>query len=755
MDIVIVLIVSALILYYLFGNPTERKFKLGLESLKANDLDRAELLFNTISNSHPHAKTKLNEIKFKRGEQALGAGNIERAYEYFSSIESNDPLSTESDTKLVEIDYKRGIDAKRNNNIELAHEYFLKIAHKNKNAFYEASKISFNKGLENESAGKYNSAIEYFDKASLFKDDSKFYLSAVYRKLISQLKNNITPSTTDMNLLANNPAIQAISDDFYYRYAVKLINENQYLSCLELIQTKLSHSPDTISELTTYIDNTKKLKLKDVINSINSLLSEKEITTQKIESVFNLLNHKEALINEFPEYARSLDEAKSNLFNKLVYQYLEEQSFEKCLNHILSSSKFYDNIDLVKNSAICCIRLVLSGKLNTGNYKKIISVWLTAIYNDDIFINSLESTSWDDEYTFSVNNTIGRYAKYLFEIKVDNINRNPSSDSNISIGQAQRELLALFESSLHSIGDEQLNKNIQSFYSTEKSAIENLSKLLGFDIIHCTPEFARQFKIQPIILKYLNYGYEKHKTENILELGSLYVDLVFNDKGGVILQVGSAFEKYASSKFYSQSTLEHIRNKKPANVSESFQEVINRFETIKEDFEEQAYAILSDHLQLEGETLPLIQLIEKVHKILPLSERVSYLLSETITSYCIDKINSKNITSANGLELLVKGIVASPENHRTAKNLAILVSINFLEEVFRDKLKKLIPTLNEIESESLYESFKNELEPIKGELNKLLKRKNIDYTKVRELIQTIDSLIVSVKPQQEDDDYEF
>lgn len=755
MDIIIVLIVSALILYYLFGNPTERKFKLGLESLKANDLDKAELLFNSISNSHSQAKIKLNEIKFKRGEQALSTGNADKAYDYFSSIESGDPLANLSDARLVEIDYNRGISAKRNHNLEKAHDYFLKIAHKNKNAFFEASKISFNKGLKKESTGEYNSAIECFDKASSYKEDLDFYLSAVYRKLICQLKSSIAPADNEINQLTTNSKIQLVVDDFNYRYAVKLISEKKYSNSLELIQTRLSHRPEIISELTNYIDNTKKLKLKNILTSTNSLLSEKEITTTKIESIFNLINHNESLINEFPQYSTKLSEVKSNLFNKLVYQYLEEQSFEKCLNHILSLPKFYDNIDLVKNSAICCIRLVLLGKLNNENYKKIISVWLSAIYNDDIFINSLESTSWDDDYTFSVNNTIGRYAKYLFEIKVDNINRNPPSDSNISIGQAQRDLLALFESSLHTIGDEQLNKNIQLFYSKEKSAIENLSKLLGFDVIHCTPEFARQFKVQPTILKYLNYGYDKHKTEDILELGSQYIDLVFNDKGGVMLQVASPFEKYASSKFYSQSTLEHIRNKKPANINESFLEVINRFETIKDDFEEQAYNILSDHLNLEGETQSLIQLIEKVHKILPSSERLSYLLSETITSYCIDKINSKNITAANGLELLVKAIVACPENHRTSKNLAILVSVNFLEEGFRSSLKKLIPTLNEIESESLYESLESELEPLKDELNKLLKRQNIDYAKVRELIRTIDSLVISVKPDEEDEDYEF
>lgn len=754
MDIILVLIVSAIVLYYLFGNPIERKFKLGLVALNENELDKAEELFNSIISKHTLAKTKLNEIAFKRGEQFLISGNLEKAYAYYSLIGSEDSLSAKADSRLIEIDYKRGQDAKTKNNTDLAYQYFSKIAHKDKNAFFEASKIDFNKGVSKEKAGDYLSAIESYKKASLFKDNPKFYLTSSGRNLICQLKSNVNPSTEEIELISNNNAIQSIRDDFYYRYTVKLINGKQYSKAIDTIESKLSHNQEITTELVSFIENSKISKLKEIINETNFLQSNKQSGTQAIEAIYRDIIQNQDLIGEFPDYSERILEVKNNLFNKLVHQYLEEEDFEQCLNLIMESQNFYEKIDLLKNAGICCIRLALSGKLNASNYSKIISVWLTAIYNDDIFLNSLETTSWDDEYTFSVKNTIGRYAKYLFEIKVENINRNDPSDSNVSIGQAQRELLTVFENSLHSIKPEQLNNTIQSFYNKEKDAIDSLVKHLGFDIIHCTPEFAKVFKLESTILKYLNRSYEKHRDEIILELGALYINLVFNDKGGVMLQVGSTFEKYASSKFYSTTTLEHIKNKNTININESFTEVINRFESIKLDFEEQAYALLSHHLRDGSESMPIIQLIEKVHKILPSSERVSYLLAETITSYCIEKINSKSITASNGLELLVKAIVASPENHRTAKNLAILISVNLMEEVFRDKINKLIPALNKIESESLYDSFVSEIDPIKDELKKVLNRPNIDYTKVRGLIQTIDALFAAVKPEI-DDEYEF
>ena len=139
-------------------------------------------------------------------------------------------------------------------------------------------------------------------------------------------------------------------------------------------------------------------------------------------------------------------------------------------------------------------------------------------------------------------------------------------------------------------------------------------------------------------------------------------------------------------------------------------------------------------------------IMEQVFNIIPHSEKLGYLFANYTTSYCIDKINSKSITETKALELLVKAISICPDNHKTAKNLAIFVGMHLSDVDFNMKIKSLIPSLQKIESESLYESFQNELLPLKNELNSLLRNPNINYSRVRDSINIIDELINSVEP---------
>jgi RNAse (barnase) inhibitor barstar len=111
-----------------------------------------------------------------------------------------------------------------------------------------------------------------------------------------------------------------------------------------------------------------------------------------------------------------------------------------------------------------------------------------------------------------------------------------------------------------------------------------------------------------------------------------------------------------------------------------------------------------------------------------------------------DKINSKSIKETKALEFFFNAITTCPENHRTSKNLAIFVAMNLTDYAFSNKIKSLIPSLKSIESECLYDSFQTELLPLSVELKSLMKKPNINYTRVSETINLIDELINSVDP---------
>lgn len=747
MDIVIVIILCSIILYVVFGNQTEKKYKKGLAALQSNNLELAEQLFHDIYEKHTDAKNKLNEITFKRGELAEKAGQLEKAYEYFSTLQNNNPDAAK---KLIEIDFARGETAKKDGDLNAAYNYFSKIATKSNKAFYEASKIDFKRGVAAELSKNYSLANDYYSKSSTYKEDAKIHYGSVCRKLICHMKIDSLPAEKQTSEIISSTFDEKLKNDFLYRYAVKLIKKEKIQYASEFIAKNLDRNLPEAENLESFILNFKKSQLRKTIEEINDSLFNSENKTTSTELLYNKIEEQKNIINEFPQYSTTIYEIQKNLFGKLVQQYISEGQFEKCLDHIISYPNFQENVDLLKNAAICCIRIVLENKISESNYRKIIPVWLTTIYNDDIFINSLETTTWDDDYTFSIENAVGKYGSFIYKREWTNINREKSSESNIAIGDSQRELINLFEKGLNDIQPESLHDTIYSFYTEEKKAISQLVELLGYDILHATPEFANRFKVGETILNRASLRYGKNENENLLRIGSKYINLVI-ENGGVKLQTDYKFEKYASSLWYQQLAVKHVNNKATASLTaEIFKNVIERFDSIKDDFEEKCISAIRKFISLNDQDETLIPLMEKLLEIIPSSDKLRYLFADFVTSYCIDKINAKSISEPRALELLIKAIVACPDNHKTAKNLAIFVGMHLSDDNFNRKLKSLIPSLQKIESESLYDSFQNELLPLRDELNSLLRKSNINYSRVRDCISTIDELINSVEPLDDD-----
>lgn len=742
MDIVIVLIVCGIILYVVFGNQTEKKYKKGLTALQSNDLDLAEQLFKEILEKHTEAKSKLDEITFKRGELSEKKGQLEKAYEYFSAIQKN---NSDAAKKLIEIDYTRGLAAKKDGDLNTAYNYFSKIATKSNKAFYEVSKIDFKRGVSSELSKDYSTAKDFYKKSSNYKDDTKVHFGSICRKLICDLKIDLLPAEQESSEIISSSVDVKLKNDFLYRYAVKLIKKNNLISASEFIAKKLDRSLPETENLESFILNYKKSQLRKTIEEINDLLFKSENKATSTEHLHKKIEEQKNIIEEFPQYSTAIFEIQKNLFGKLLHQYIYEQQFEKCLEHITSYPNFYDNIELLKDAGICCIRIALNGEITEINYKNVISIWLTAIYNDDIFINSLENTTWDDDYTFTIKNTVGKFGSFIYKREWANINREQPSETNIPIGDSQRELINLFENSLNEIQPESLHNKVYSFYVEEKKTISNLVELLGYDILHATPEFARNFKTSDSILKRANWRYETKENQELLMTGSKYLTLRFNDGGGVVYSSTDIFDKFACSKYYSDLAIERI--KKNTQVSpEVYKDVLNWFDKIKYSFEDEVLGIFNSKIKINDSDTQLMTIMEQVFNIIPHSEKLGYLFANYTTNYCIDKINSKSITETKALELLVKAISICPDNHKTAKNLAIFVGMHLSDVDFNKKIKSLIPSLQKIESESLYDSFQNELLPLKNELNSLLRNPNINYSRVRDSINIIDELINSVEP---------
>lgn len=108
-------------------------------------------------------------------------------------------------------------------------------------------------------------------------------------------------------------------------------------------------------------------------------------------------------------------------------------------NYIEEDSQF-------RNVAIAALGVVESGSAKEKALKYAISVWLSAVYTDRLFVKSLDYTSWDDNYTFTLQGSLGQTNDYDYDSLPENINFDaPVDNHNIAIKDVQESLSSRME----------------------------------------------------------------------------------------------------------------------------------------------------------------------------------------------------------------------------------------------------------------------------------------------------------------------
>lgn len=199
----------------------------------------------------------------------------------------------------------------------------------------------------------------------------------------------------------------------------------------------------------------------------------------------------------------------------------EEGNYNQALKYLKASGKnWYEDDIYFRNVAIACLGIVENGKLNKLNYKAIISCWLTAVYRDQLFVKSLDYTSWDDAYTFTLDNSLGGSKSDSYESLPENVGYDePVDGSVISISEVQQSLLDRFEVALND-----KDEIFKTFFEEQKNAMDALVKLnLDHPCIIAAPYMANTTKKCFNEIKgTLDYEYDNYGGENILKVGILY-----------------------------------------------------------------------------------------------------------------------------------------------------------------------------------------------------------------------------------------
>lgn len=732
MEIVIILIVVGIlgyVFYQTLPNPKFRKAKLLFDS---GNFDEAIKILETIFAKIPEAPLILAECKLKQGQKAKDSNE---ALKYFNeAVEIKKRLPTNFDKRIYEfveakaqfeialIQFKSAttvanaeskikslkdnlqfIDSTTKTGIE---SDFSNLQNKHS---YELAKLYFTSGLQceketyyPEAIRKYKTAKDYSTKASI----EEIRLNSAVRIGICKLKEN--PKDVEfVSFDEYNRADQKYAHDFFYRYVIYLLKKESYTDAETILRTHLNLPSQTVEQLKELLKTKQIRQAVRKVEEINTTIEQLYEKSFPVDEVKTLYENLDVRINEIkpiiPDIADKLQSIKPSLFNRLLSHYISVEQFGNGINLIQRYPKFWESPELLKNLGICCYGYTAKGNVSDNNYRIVISNWLTSVFSDRVILNSLEATSWDDNYTFTLIDSIGSNYQQHNDLP-DNANYDDITDTNISIGATQKELLQQYETLLlKTISDPSLSKSVHDCYTEEKEAVERIVSVITNDILFAAPHFAKSYGLNEEIIKELDNDYVEYSNEESLEAGIPYL------KGNADTYV----REYATAKETISTMVTAIQHEKlnelKAVATEKKRAIIEKYETINDSMEDTLFHAFTSKIEEDEDNENLILLMEECIRFTKENLKLRAQCSTFIHDYCDSNWRTK--PAVRLLELMIKSIRHNPNNYRAAKSLTILINNNLMD-IANDatnstsKIYTLIDEVKNIRSQVLKDALK-------------------------------------------------
>jgi hypothetical protein len=382
---------------------------------------------------------------------------------------------------------------------------------------------------------------------------------------------------------------------------------------------------------------------------------------------------------------------------------------------IKEHSNYLEDLTALRNIALICLNIVESKQLKKSNYQEVISVWLTAIYQEKLFVKSLDYTSWDNQYKFTLQNAYGHFEEYEYDDLPDNVNFDePEENSIISIREVQRALLDRFEAAITD------NQTYHEFYTAQKDAMDALIALnLDEKCTLVAPFLANKDEnIFDEISTAFNSELDGHygNWEDVLSVGALYQ------------LSGSVYSNYSAAKDLFMSLKDAIASKNnvrlftPSNV-DKIKEFNNMYSSFTSLVGSKVAALKSDDRTTFKSNFDFyINVCASIK-----DSAISFTFSNYVMHYIVGEVNNGKMKNAEAAKFILSVFMLDTSNARVKDNLTTL-----FEMLSRDKSADASAAVNTILSKvqtvdtAFYRRLKSEYEEaqIDKELNDIVDKVN-------------------------------
>lgn len=543
-----------------------------------------------------------------------------------------------------------------------------------KNITSELIAIHKKEGYKQEGAGNIDKAISSYNCLSSVGDvRSKTW--AKIRTTICQLKKGTSLKEKDVLKVLSYVGFAKEKKDLSYRYGIWLIKNTGAKNALDFIK---EHLPDE-DELIDICNNEYIVEAEASLAELNASIEEMSTGKMSLSDATKLaskIDSYDATISPYLENVHSkIISLKGSIQSYILSKSFEEGDYKLALKLLkdTGASWFLDDI-FFRNVAIACLGIAENGLLNKLNYKEVISYWLTAVYKDQLFVQSLDYTSWDDSYTFTLDNSMGGSKDESFDILPDNVNFDEAIEGSvISICEVQQSLLGRFEVAIESLDD-----FYRQFYDAQKDAMDSLVKLnLDHPCMIAAPYLANNTrKCINEIKGTLDYEYDNYGNENILKVG-----LMYNLTSGV-------YGDYKTATTAIDDCSKAILTKSVVQVNSAFCDStidsIREFPDLYSSFVVNLQNALSSLIKDEADYQTVMSLFFPICRLIN-DSTLAYMFGNHINQCVVGELNNEKLDLATGLKDMVSVYEVAKNCSRLKDNIGNVIEALIRKYVTEEK----------------------------------------------------------------------
>lgn len=386
------------------------------------------------------------------------------------------------------------------------------------------AKYQWELAVDFEHEQSYKEAISLYDEI-VAEGVQSFQNRAELRSLICHVKGNDVNEQVEERIkqALEIRSYQALREDLAYRYSIFLLQQTRPSDAQAVLSKYLLEESELLSLCENIFIKEAENKLSEFNHLAERLNNGKMSVAEATDFKVAVRSFKKQITEKLTDLGRPFSQITSKVESYILNKMFDEEMYMELLTKLMQENPNYieNNTDF-RNIAIASLGIIESEDSDESVVKRAIATCLTAIFCDRLFVQSLDYTSWDDKYTFTLDESLGQTSYDDYDELPDNVNfDSPVDNVNVAIKDVQNSLITRVESAVR-----KYHPDLEKFCNDEKDALSKLIELrLDKSYILASPFLCRtlasaRMSIENAFEYELNQNYDNH--EDVVALGSTY-----------------------------------------------------------------------------------------------------------------------------------------------------------------------------------------------------------------------------------------